>query len=252
MGITWMGSCARPGPVVVMPAPAGTTSTAISTFLYSIPGAPQHILAVDKVAWALKMRGILGWSAAASPRFDKPGGLFQHCRMPVRDIHSCAEIDWSVWSPTMKATLLFIFQGDQVLLMVKKRGLGAGKINAPGGKMDPGESAMQCAIRETEEELCIRASGVEPAGVLRFQFIDGLAIHCEVFRASGFDGVPTETDEGKPFWCAVDDIPYDRMWQDDQYWLPLMLAGRRFAGDFIFDGEIMRDHRLEILSGTES
>ncbi len=32
------------------------------------------------------------------------------------------------WQPDLKATLMFIVQGDDVLLIRKKRGIGAGKI----------------------------------------------------------------------------------------------------------------------------
>jgi mutator protein MutT len=68
-----------------------------------------------------------------------------------------------------------------VLLIHKKRGLGAGKINGPGGKIEPGETPVQAAVREAEEELRITPVDVEEMGTLRFQFVDGLAIHCVVF-----------------------------------------------------------------------
>jgi hypothetical protein len=35
------------------------------------------------------------------------------------------------------------------------------------------------------------------------------------------------------------------MWEDDALWLPLLLRGERFRGDWIFDGDRMLDHRLE-------
>lgn len=41
----------------------------------------------------------------------------------------------------MLATLMFVIDEarGEVLLIRKKRGLGAGKINGPGGKIDPGK-----------------------------------------------------------------------------------------------------------------
>ena len=48
-------------------------------------------------------------------------------------------IDWSGWVPEIRATLMFIRDGSEVLLIRKLRGIGAGKINGPGGKIDPGE-----------------------------------------------------------------------------------------------------------------
>ena len=70
-------------------------------------------------------------------------------------IQSLRDIDWHTWEPRDCATLLFVIQEGSVLLIRKKRGLGAGKINAPGGRLDPGESFPQCAIREVQEELLI-------------------------------------------------------------------------------------------------
>ena len=43
------------------------------------------------------------------------------------------EIDWNAWEPQQRATLLFVIHGGEILLIRKKRGLGAGKINGPGG-----------------------------------------------------------------------------------------------------------------------
>jgi len=38
-------------------------------------------------------------------------------------------------------------------------------------------------------------------------------------------------------WFALTEIPYDEMWQDDEHWLPLLLDGMRFNGDFYFNGD---------------
>ena len=59
------------------------------------------------------------------------------------------------WTAEDIATLLFVLEDDKVLLIRKKRGLGAGKINGPGGKLEPGETPRQCVMREVREELCI-------------------------------------------------------------------------------------------------
>jgi len=58
------------------------------------------------------------------------------------------DIDWASWTPTERATLLFVLRDGQILLIHKKTGLGAGKINGPGGRIEPGESAQEGAIRE--------------------------------------------------------------------------------------------------------
>lgn len=149
----------------------------------------------------------------------------------------------------MRANLLFVVEDGKVLLIRKKRGLGAGKINGPGGKLDPGETALESAVREIDEELHVQVepSSCEEMGVLRFQFVDGLALHCVVFRATDYSGTPTETDEAIPLWFKFDEIPYDEMWADDRHWLGRMLNGEKFHGDFIFDNEAMVEMNIDWL-----
>jgi 8-oxo-dGTP diphosphatase len=154
-------------------------------------------------------------------------------------------IDWRAWEPTEKATLLFVLRDGHILLINKKTGLGAGKINGPGGRIDPGETAREGAIREVEEELCVTPTGVREAGELSFQFVDGYSLHGSVFTASGYDGALCETREAAPLWTPLARIPYDRMWADDALWLPLMLDGKGFRGYFVFDGDTMLDSLVE-------
>lgn len=155
------------------------------------------------------------------------------------------EIDWSRWKAKDPATLLFVIRDGQVLLIRKKRGLGAGKINGPGGKVDAGETPLECAIRECQEELHITPIDPQYGGQHLFQFTDGYSIHVWVYRCETFEGTPTETDEAEPLWFALDEVPYDQMWEDDRIWLPLLIAGKRFVGRYVFDDDRMLDHRIE-------
>jgi len=148
------------------------------------------------------------------------------------------------WQATDKATLLFVLKEDDVLLIRKKRGLGAGKINGPGGKLEPGETPRQCAMREVREELCISVLDAQPCGELRFQFTDGYSIHVYVFTSTRFEGEPTETDEAVPLWFKRSEIPYVEMWADDRIWLPRVLDGASVTGKFIFSKDILLGHEV--------
>lgn len=157
--------------------------------------------------------------------------------MNPADMSSASPIDWTAWTGEMRATILFVVKDGQVLLIEKKRGLGAGKINGPGGKIDPGETPLEAAIRETQEELLVTPIQPRKLGELQFSMSDCPDIHCHVYRADDFSGTPTETDEAVPVWTPLDAIPYDRMWEDDRHWLPLLLDNRSFLGRFIFESD---------------
>jgi 8-oxo-dGTP diphosphatase len=164
-----------------------------------------------------------------------------------------APYDWTAWKPKDIATLLFIIErwadGEEprILLIEKKRGLGAGKVNAPGGRLEPGESAFEAAIRELKEEIGVEATNVRELGEVSFHFLDGYDLHCHVFRADACLGTPIETDEANPFWVAISEIPYARMWSDDATWLPHLIAGRRFQGRYVFDNDTMLTQEVEDL-----
>ena len=155
-------------------------------------------------------------------------------------------MDWTNWIPRERANLCFIVREGHILLIRKKRGLGAGKINGPGGKLEPGETALASAIRETQEEIGVTPLKIEECGELSFQFADGYSVHCTVFLARDLDGEPVETVEATPQWTPIAEIPYEEMWEDDQYWLPQMLAGERFEAWFEFDGDRMLSKRVDV------
>lgn len=157
------------------------------------------------------------------------------------------DVDWNAWKPRDPATLVFVIEDERILLIRKKRGLGLGKVNGPGGKLDPGEDAEACARRECFEELGITVHDLECMGEHKFQFTDGYSIHCWVFRTSRYDGEAVETDEAVPLWTALDEIPYEDMWEDDRMWLPLLIGGQRFTARWVFDDDRMLDHDIRLV-----
>ncbi|MFB6298632.1 MAG: 8-oxo-dGTP diphosphatase [Halobacteriales archaeon] len=136
-----------------------------------------------------------------------------------------------------EATLCFpVDPADQeVLLIWKKRGVGAGYYNGPGGKLEDGETPREAIKREVNEEVKLTVDDVEKYGELHFVFGDEPFMFVHVYRTESFTGSPRETSEADPSWFAIDSIPYDEMWEDDRYWLPLLLDGKRFRGTFRFD-----------------
>lgn len=143
-------------------------------------------------------------------------------------------------------TLCTILKDSQILLGMKKRGFGEGWWNGFGGKLQPGETIEAAAVRECQEEAGITPTSISPCATLHFYFEDSpeqLEVH--VFLVEAFDGQPQESEEMRPVWFSLDKIPYEKMWADDPYWLPQVLAGKKLAGTFWFkDTKTLLRHEI--------
>lgn len=164
----------------------------------------------------------------------------------TKDATEVNEINWELWQPDEYAVITYIFSREKVLLIHKKRGLGAGKVNAPGGHIEQGESELEAAIRETEEEVGLTPISAREVGKLYFQFSNGLKMKGTVFIATDYRGTMVETDEADPFWINIQDIPYKKMWEDDLLWLPHVIKGKKIVGRFIFDDDKMLSYSIEV------
>lgn len=138
-----------------------------------------------------------------------------------------------------QVTLLFLQREGEVLLAMKKRGFGKGKWNGVGGKLEADETPVQAAIRECEEEI-----GVTPHNLQKMCELDFYLTYdpdfnhfTHVFTTSTWDGEPRETEEMRPQWFKYSAIPYAQMWGDDKFWLPELLAGRRFRSTYTLDAD---------------
>lgn len=132
--------------------------------------------------------------------------------------------------------------GTQVLLGRKKKGLGLGNIVGLGGKLEPGETAVDAAVREIEEEsgLVVAASALAPLGVLTYLFPhrEAWSQESSVFVCSDWSGTPRESNELNPVWFDVAALPLDEMWDDARHWLPGVLAGVPVRRTFTFGADL--------------
>ncbi|XP_076456795.1 oxidized purine nucleoside triphosphate hydrolase-like [Babylonia areolata] len=140
-------------------------------------------------------------------------------------------------------SLVFVREASKILLGYKKRGFGQGWWNGFGGKVEKGETIMEGALRELKEESGLTGHDLNEIGMLTFEFEgDPVLLEVHVFSTTKYTGQVTESEEMKPQWFDIKDIPFSQMWSDDVYWFPLMLKGSKFKGHFYFKGlhEILR------------
>ncbi|KAK8400174.1 hypothetical protein O3P69_003102 [Scylla paramamosain] len=78
---------------------------------------------------------------------------------------------------------------------------------------------------------------VEKVADLEFTFEgEKTLMHVHVFLAQAFTGTPTESEEMRPRWFSVDELPFSDMWPDDHMWLPVVLRGGKVRAAFHFRG----------------
>ncbi len=145
-----------------------------------------------------------------------------------------------------EGTLVYIFEGDKVLLAMKKRGFGAGKWNGTGGKLHPGETPKEAAIRETKEEIEVDVTLAEPRGRIHFHDPGGKEWLVHVFRTEEYQGEPRETEEMRPQWFPIQAIPYEQCWADDIVWLPWLIEGKKFKAEiWLADDGSLEKHEIK-------
>ncbi len=125
-----------------------------------------------------------------------------------------------------QATLVQIVRGygakEEVLLSKKKKAeIGTDTVNGPGGKVEPGETPLQCAARETEEEMGIRLllKNLRLRALINFYAAGVLDFQVFTYRARKFSGTPRETESMfMPQWYKVNNLPLDKMLESDRMW----------------------------------
>lgn len=135
-------------------------------------------------------------------------------------------------------TLVLFKDRDRILLGYKKRGFGSGRWNGFGGKVQENEDIIQTAKREALEECGLEIEELEKRVIHEFRFLgqeEVLEVH--TFLVTKWKGTEVESEEMRPEWFLLNDIPYDTMWPDDIFWLPLFLEGKYFRTKFLFGAQ---------------
>jgi 8-oxo-dGTP pyrophosphatase MutT (NUDIX family) len=138
-------------------------------------------------------------------------------------------------------TIVFLVRKDrsEVLLAMKKRGFGEGLWNGYGGKVEREDKDISSsAVRECREEAEVEIRSPKKVAEIDFFFVDKPEWdqRAHVFLVEKWDGEPVETEEMRPKWFKVDEIPFEKMWVDDVIWLPRILDGESLKMEFSFKG----------------
>lgn len=149
-----------------------------------------------------------------------------------------------------ETTQVYIVSEGKVLMLFRDRkinDINEGKWIAPGGRLEEGETASECAVREVLEETgLLIESPVKQAEIL-FQntVFPGELMH--VYTASSF--IPKcepVSDEGHLEWIDIDRIGELPMWEGDRYFVFDVLAESGFFKMTLeYDGYSLKGFKKE-------
>jgi 8-oxo-dGTP diphosphatase len=142
------------------------------------------------------------------------------------------------------ATLCYLRRDGQTLMLhrVKKANdMHEGKWNGLGGKLNPGESPEECAVREIFEESGLRVRNPLLKGFLTFPaFSQNEDWYVFVYLVEDFDGELIDSAEGNLRWVENADLTALNLWEGDPIFLPWLDRPGIFSGKFTYkDGRLV-------------
>jgi len=146
------------------------------------------------------------------------------------------------------ATLCYVKHDNKTLMIHRIRKVNdmhQGKWNGLGGKLEPGESPEECAIREINEESGLNVINPLMKGVLTFPAFDGFEDwYVYVFVVRQYEGSLIDSSEGILSWIPDSDLLDLNLWDGDRIFLPLLEQPGFFSGKFIYRNGRLIDHQV--------
>ena len=115
---------------------------------------------------------------------------------------------------TVIDVMIIMERGDGGILLAERSGTGYadGKLNLPSGKVEPGESVIEAAVREAHEEIGVR---IEPPAlrlvhVMHYRVPGGGGRVGWFFATAQWDGQPVNAEPHKCAglsWHRADQLP---------------------------------------------
>jgi len=151
------------------------------------------------------------------------------------------------------AVLLYAFHEGKVLMIhrnLMKNDFHEGKWNGLGGKMESGESNLECAVREFKEESGCSTSHEQWqwAGHLHFPNFkphkkedwSATVFRCEL-KKEQLEELFEKSKEGTLHWIPSSDVLNLSLWPGDRHFIPFVLNNTPFNGTFYYlNGELDR------------
>jgi 8-oxo-dGTP diphosphatase len=148
------------------------------------------------------------------------------------------------------AVVGYLQDGSRVCLGIRKKvssGLGENLIAGVGGKVGDSleiqnETPDRAMDRETREEIGVKVLEKQEMGRVRFMFShkppdSPWNQEVTIYSITKWEGTPSETESIQPMWFDIGALPWERMWADNEHWLPKVLSGQQVNAVFLFGGD---------------
>lgn len=152
------------------------------------------------------------------------------------------------------ATLCYLKRDGKTLMVhrtKKENDMHMGKWNGLGGKLEPGETPEECAIREIYEESGLTVTKPILKGILTFPgFANDEDWYAFVFLAPEFEGELIESPEGTLKWVDDEQLLDLNLWEGDRIFLPWLEGHRFFSAKFVYKDGQLNDHEVVFYDQT--
>ena len=150
----------------------------------------------------------------------------------------------------MKQTTLCYIERDGQYLMLhrtkKANDENHDKWIGIGGHMEPGETPMECALRECREETGLALLDCRSRGIVHFRSDVWPDEDMHLFTATRFEGEMIECDEGELAWIGKDRLLALTMWEGDKIFLRLLDSRETYFDlTLVYRGESLQGAALD-------
>lgn len=150
----------------------------------------------------------------------------------------------------MKLAVLCYLKNNGKTLMMHRNSrpedMHFGKWNAPGGKMELGETPEDCVVREVFEETALTVHNPRMRGLLTFPAFDGEEDwYVYLFTAEKFSGVlKNSCHEGDLFWINDEELMDLPLWDGDRIFMKWLDSEEFFSAKFVYDSKGFKSHSV--------